>query len=247
MIVILLSLFSQANFAQNGVPPESDRLSALRSRAEQGDSKAASDLGSSYLYNPTPDYAEALRWYQKGAAGGDAAARLALGNMYFYGQGVTKDYAEAARWYQCPKPDDQILSSCAEGTQVPLPPEALKAFRKLKVCNLHGGYGTAIALSADGTPVYSVSCYEYAHGEYLEVLIGKVAEGWKELGSGYGFWNCHNLLPLVSVHGGFRDVCLPNVCSLGTASGNKGCVPDIQDFRQGRYRSVSANTPDSRP
>ena len=244
LLIIFLALAAHVNFAQNGMPPESDKLNALRDRAEQGDPKAASDLGWRYLHRPTPDYTEALRWYHKAAAGGDPTARFAIGDMYFHGQGVSRDYAEAARWYGCPRPDDKILSSCAEGIQEPLPREALKAFRKLRVCNLSEKYGTAIALSDDGTPVYSISCYEYAHGEYLEVLIGKVAGVWKNLGSGYGFWNCHNLLPLVSKHSGFHDVCHPNVCSPGTGSGS--CVPDIQEFRRGQYRSAnSTNALDS--
>ncbi len=244
LLILFLVLAAHVNFAQNTMPSESEKLKALRERAEQGDPKAASDLGWMYLHRPTPDYDEALRWYHKAATGGDVAARFAIGDMYFHGEGVSKDYAEAARWYGCPKPDDQILSSCAEAIhQELLPPEALKAFRKLRRCNLSDGYGTAIALSDDGTPVYSISCYEYAHGEDLEVLIGKVAGVWQNLGSGYGFWNCHNLLPLASEHGGFHDVCHPNVCSPGT--GNSGCVPQIQEFRQGRYRS--ANSTNARP
>lgn len=240
LLIMFLALATHFNFAQNSMPSESDKLNVLRERAERGDPKAASDLGWRYLHGPTPDYAEALRWYQKAAAGGDVAARLAIGYMYFHGQGVNQDYAEAARWYGCPKPDDRILSSCAEGVQEPLPPKALKAFRKLRVCNLSDGHGTAIALSDDGTPVYSISCYEYAHGEELEVLIGRVAGVWRNVGSGYGFWNCQNLLPLVSEHSGFHDVCHPNVCSPGTGTGNRGCVPDIEEFRQGQYRSANS-------
>ncbi len=238
LLVIFLAPAAQAAFAQNNVSSESDKLTALRARAEHGDAKAASELGWIYLHRPQPNYVEAIRWYHQAAEAGDAAARLAIGDMYFHGQGVSQDYAEAARWYGCPTPDDKILSSCAVGTQEPLPPDASKVFHKLKRCNLHDGYGTAIALSDDGTPVYSVSCYEYAHGEDLEVLIGKVAGVWKDLGSGYGFWNCHDLLPLVSEHGGFHDVCHPNVCSPESVSGNKGCVPDVQEFSKGQYRSV---------
>lgn len=248
LLIAFLGLATQVNFAQNSTSNEAEKLNALRQRAEQGDSKAAADLGWSYLHRPTPDYAEALQWYQKAAEGGDVAARLAIGDMYFHGQGVSQNYAEAARWYRCPKPDDRVLSSCTEGVQAPLPPEALKAFRKLRLCNLDDGYGTAIALSDDGTPVYSISCYAYAHGENLEVLIGKVAGVWKNLGSGYGFWNCHNLLPLASKHGGFHDVCFPNVCSPGTGSKYRPCVPDIREFRKGQYRSAnSTGVPRSTP
>lgn len=241
LLIIFLGLAAQATFGQNRTPNEVEKLNALRERAERGDSKAAADLGWTYLHQPAPNYAEALRWYQQAANGGDVAARFAVGDMYFHGQGVSKDYAEAARWYRCPKPDDRILSSCAEGTQEHLPPEARKAFRKLSFCNLDDGSGTAIALSDDRTPVYSVSCYEPLHGEYLEVLIGKVDGVWKNLGSGYGFWNCHNLFPLPTKHEGFHDVCHPNVCSPGSGSQGKPCVPDVEEFRHGQYHSANSN------
>ncbi|HME33133.1 MAG TPA: tetratricopeptide repeat protein [Terriglobales bacterium] len=248
LLVIFLALATCTNFAQNSMSSESAKLNALRERAEQGDSKAASDLGWMYLHRPEADYAEALRWYHKAAEAGDVVARHALGDMYFHGQGVNKDYAEAARWYGCPKPDDKILSSCAEGIQEPLPPEARKAFRRVRWCNVNDdGYGTAIGLSEDRKPVYSSCCHEYAHGECEEVLIGKVAGVWKDIDGGYGFWNCHDLLPLPSVHAGFHDVCHPNVCSPGTGFGNKSCIPDIQVFSNGRYHSASATKADGAP
>jgi hypothetical protein len=46
------------------------------------------------------DYAEAVRWYRKGTAQGDAMAQDGLGLMYYQGRGVPQDYAEAARWYR---------------------------------------------------------------------------------------------------------------------------------------------------
>ena len=45
------------------------------------------------------DYAEAVRWYRKGADQGDAMAQDGLGLMYYQGQGVSRDHTEAARWY----------------------------------------------------------------------------------------------------------------------------------------------------
>jgi uncharacterized protein len=45
------------------------------------------------------DYAEAMKWYRKAAAQGEAGAQYSIGMMYDYGNGVPVDYAEAGRWY----------------------------------------------------------------------------------------------------------------------------------------------------
>jgi len=46
------------------------------------------------------DFSEALRWYRKAAAQGDAMAQYAIGVRYAYGEGVPRDYAEAVIWYR---------------------------------------------------------------------------------------------------------------------------------------------------
>ena len=235
-LIVFAALATQIILAQTGGPSESDKLNALREQAERGDPKAEYELGRRYQNRPEPDYVEALRWYRKAAEAGNVGARIALGDMYFAGEGVTRDYAEAAQWYGCLNPDKKILSICAQGDQESLPLDVLNAFRKLKFCNVDDGFGTAIALAADGTPVYSTNCYEFPHGEDEEVLIGKVDGVWKNLGEGREFSDCRGLLPLPTVHDGFHDVCHPNVCSPG---GGKGCVPAIEEFSKGEYRSVS--------
>ena len=45
------------------------------------------------------DFAEAMGWYQKGAAGGDLFAQNNLGEMYERGRGVRKDDKLARQWY----------------------------------------------------------------------------------------------------------------------------------------------------
>ena len=52
------------------------------------------------MYNLWGDYAEAVKWYRKGAEQGNSSAQNSLGYMYQYGYGVTKDYAEALKWYR---------------------------------------------------------------------------------------------------------------------------------------------------
>jgi TPR repeat protein len=44
------------------------------------------------------DYAEAVRWYRKGAEQGDATAQFNLGLMYQRGQGAPQDYVQAHMW-----------------------------------------------------------------------------------------------------------------------------------------------------
>jgi Sel1 repeat len=216
------------------------RMSADYWLGQKGDLDAMSELAYFYGNRPDPNYDEALRWYFKAAEGGNAGARSAIGDMYFEGHGVQKDYAEAARWYGCPKPDLKIFSSCAEWTSVTLPPEARQLVRKDNWCNVNDEFGMAINLSEDGSPVYTVSCHEFPHGEDAEILIGKIAGVWKELGSGYrGAGDCHEFVPLARVHNGFHDVCLWNQCAPKTGVGfEKSCTPDIWKFSNGRYRSA---------
>lgn len=46
------------------------------------------------------DYDEAMRWYRMAADQGDVNAELAIGGLYYFGEGVTLDYAAAMRWYR---------------------------------------------------------------------------------------------------------------------------------------------------
>jgi TPR repeat protein len=46
------------------------------------------------------NYAEALRWYGKGAEAGDTSAMYNLGRMYEQGLGVSRNMAEGLRWYR---------------------------------------------------------------------------------------------------------------------------------------------------
>jgi TPR repeat protein len=46
------------------------------------------------------DYVEAMQWYQKAAAQGNADAQIAIGHLYANGRGVTRDPGQAMQWYQ---------------------------------------------------------------------------------------------------------------------------------------------------
>jgi len=45
-------------------------------------------------------YLEAMTWYQRAAASGDAKAQEKIGFLYAHGLGVAPDYAQAMKWYQ---------------------------------------------------------------------------------------------------------------------------------------------------
>jgi hypothetical protein len=47
----------------------------------------------------SPDYQEAMQWFQRAADQGNAEAQARIGMMYHFGRGVARDDAEAARWY----------------------------------------------------------------------------------------------------------------------------------------------------
>jgi hypothetical protein len=45
------------------------------------------------------DYGEAIKWFRRAAAQGNADAANWLGSFYASGHGVAQDPAEAQRWY----------------------------------------------------------------------------------------------------------------------------------------------------
>ncbi|EIJ34419.1 SEL1-like repeat protein [Thiothrix nivea] len=78
-----------------------DRQQALAwfsKAAKYGYLKVFGKLGE--LYRSDRTYAEALQWYRKAAAQGDADAMLALGWMYTWGEGVPQDKELAMRWFE---------------------------------------------------------------------------------------------------------------------------------------------------
>jgi TPR repeat protein len=47
-----------------------------------------------------PDYSEAMKWFQKAAAGGDWRGMMGIAGLYRDGLGVTQDYKTASEWLQ---------------------------------------------------------------------------------------------------------------------------------------------------
>ena len=97
---LALVLAGQSLHAQ---PSNADgkQLTELRAKAEEGDAKAQSELGSAFLFGKlgvTKDAVEALKWFRKAAGQNLAPAQFFLGVCYRDGHGVAKDEAEGVNW-----------------------------------------------------------------------------------------------------------------------------------------------------
>jgi len=103
-----MAQFQLATLDYVGIGVVQDYIGAadlLKQAALAGNAEAACELG--FLYQtgsfaqgpPPPDPKDALPWYQKSAAQGDAYAEFALAAMYQTGQGVAKDPVKAAAYF----------------------------------------------------------------------------------------------------------------------------------------------------
>ena len=57
-------------------------------------------LHGRWLSVDSEDQVAAARWYRSAADQGNAAAQVALGDVYYYGQGVPEDFAQGIFWYR---------------------------------------------------------------------------------------------------------------------------------------------------
>ena len=60
----------------------------------------AEDTQAAYKAETSGDYENALRLYERAAAGGDRFATNNLGDMYYAGRGVKRSWVEAMKWYR---------------------------------------------------------------------------------------------------------------------------------------------------
>lgn len=69
--------------------------------AEKGDCGAMHNTGVLYAsgHQGKPDYAHAMKWFQRAARQGNHSSMYSLGIMYRFGQGVEIDMAQASAWY----------------------------------------------------------------------------------------------------------------------------------------------------
>jgi hypothetical protein len=80
------------------VPPA---LQKTLTKALAGDAEAQYVFGKAFVNGQAGEtnYAQAVKWFQKGAAQGNADAQNGLGVMYLHGFGVDQNYAEAMKLF----------------------------------------------------------------------------------------------------------------------------------------------------
>ena len=105
IILISLILFAPSlGHAQDQGQIDVLYFQALREKAESGDPRAQSALGTEYRMGvgpaKTPDLVKASYWYRRAAEKGFSKAQNYLGEMYKLGQGVPQDLSKAAFWYR---------------------------------------------------------------------------------------------------------------------------------------------------
>lgn len=88
--------------AKAASPEFKARITALKSRAAEGDAGAQDALGWFYQFGVglPQDYSRAIYWYRKAADQNFADAQARLGLLYDKGQGVPSDHQQAAQWYR---------------------------------------------------------------------------------------------------------------------------------------------------
>ena len=69
--------------------------------AEKGDCAAMQNAGALYASRRygEPDYASAMKWFQRAARRGHHDSMYSLGIVYRFGQGVEVDMVQASAWY----------------------------------------------------------------------------------------------------------------------------------------------------
>lgn len=87
----------------HGIPPNAVEGEKLTLELEKNHPSAYmyQKLGTIYLQDfPSQDYGRAQRYFQLGAAQGNAICQNGLGQIYAGGKGVPVDYVEAIKWYR---------------------------------------------------------------------------------------------------------------------------------------------------
>ena len=87
-------------------------MELLKDDAKDGDGDAYNDIGVMYYrgFGVPQDYAEAVKYYQKGAKRGSRQAQENLGYCYYYGRSVTVDYKKAFHYFALGAFDGHLIS-----------------------------------------------------------------------------------------------------------------------------------------
>jgi TPR repeat protein len=78
----------------DGVAIDTDKIN----KAKNNDGEALRHIGNDY-YNKLKDYSKAMAWYQLAANQNEMVAYNNIGNMYYFGLGVSQDYITAMEYY----------------------------------------------------------------------------------------------------------------------------------------------------
>jgi tetratricopeptide (TPR) repeat protein len=105
LIPLLLFLVLSAVFQLPAQQSDADRkrLADVRAKAGKGDAKSQFELGNTFYHGNLgveKNYAEAVKWFRKGAEQKSASSQYYLGLCYYNGEGVAKDYVQAVKWYR---------------------------------------------------------------------------------------------------------------------------------------------------
>jgi len=86
----------------DGIPHDTEKAHHLyEEAAKHNHPKAQTALGLMAIRNHTPPrFYEALAWFEKAAALGDALGQCRLGILYETGRGVPRNHEKAAHWYK---------------------------------------------------------------------------------------------------------------------------------------------------
>ena len=94
------ALYSTLYRSPNGIPKDNKSVELMKRYADQGAPWAKNILGEMYSagHGVPENKAEALKYYQTSAEGGDIYGMLSLGQMYSRGDGTSQNYKLAAIW-----------------------------------------------------------------------------------------------------------------------------------------------------
>jgi len=147
-LILLLVLLASARPARADSSDwvQVQRFERQLAKARDGKVSAMYEVGRMYERGRGVDinFAEAVNWFEKASAGGNAPAKARLGILYFEGRGVSQDHEKAYQLFKeaanenIPSAEYQLGLMYEWGTAVPQDRnEALKWYTKAKA---HGDY-----------------------------------------------------------------------------------------------------------
>ena len=102
IVLVGLTLLVPASSIAGMATDEVNAFNTIKVKAENGDVKALSALGTCYDdgIGVEQDAFASVKWWLKAAELGDAFAQASIAPCYMHGHGLKKDAVEAAKWYR---------------------------------------------------------------------------------------------------------------------------------------------------